>query len=68
MYIVLILERNEMVEKSEFSCPYCRPKDEKIKELNKLLLLIINSWDNKTSRTLEKLIEKAREITEDAEV
>lgn len=51
-----------------FSCPECKPKDEKIKELTRLLILIINSWDNCTKKTLEKLIEKAREMTEDAEV
>ena len=56
------------MSKSEFSCPYCKTKEERIKELTRLLILIINWYDNKTGITLEKLIERARELTEDAEI
>lgn len=56
------------VLKSEFSCPDCKSKDERIKELTRVLILIINSWDNCSKRALESLIEKARELTEYEEV
>jgi hypothetical protein len=51
-----------------FSCLECKPKEEKIKELNKLLILIENAWDNKSHKVLESLIERERELTKDAEV
>ena len=51
-----------------FACPFCKEKADRIKELNKLLILIVNSYDNKTGKMLEKLIERARELTENAEV
>ena len=51
-----------------FSCPDCKKKEERIKELTRLRILIINSYDNKTGITLEKLIERARELTENVEI
>ena len=56
------------VPDGKFTCPFCNEKTEKIKKLVRILIRIENAFDNCQPHLMEKLVEQAKELTEDEDV